>query len=330
MSGSKTIAPDTSNPTVSKRGWFSPERILEYSMLGVLVVLVIAATVIYPGFLDPGNLQIVITQYAPLGVVAVGMTLVIIAGGFDLSVGAVFAAAATIAAALSPQIGVTSAILLALGAGIVLGAINAFCVTVLKVNPFITTLGTSSLYSGGVLFFTNSTAFSDTNDDFQWLGTGATLGVPNTIIVLVLTFAAGVLALNFTSFGRSIYAIGGSKEAARLSGIHTNLVQGSTYVISGFLAALAGVLTASQQGAGQGSMGASVALDAIAIVVIGGTSLVGGEGKLWRTAVGLSVLAILDNIFYSLAVDSNAQLIVKGAIVILAVAADQLVKRRQR
>ncbi|MFE4950173.1 ABC transporter permease [Leifsonia sp. NPDC056665] len=330
MTDTKLRPAGAAQGTVAKPSWHSPERIMEYSMLGVLVVLIIAATIIYPGFLEPGNLSIVLSQYAPLGVVAVGMTLVIIAGGFDLSVGAIFATAATIAAALAPKIGVPAAFALALISGIALGAINAFGVTVLKVNPFITTLGTSSLYSGAVLFITNSTAFSDTGDAFQWLGTGTLFGIPNTILLLILTFAAGVVALNFTTFGRGIFAVGGSREAARLSGIRVNLVQGSTYVISGFLAALAGIMTASQQGAGQGSMGGTVALDAIAIVVIGGTSLVGGEGKLWRTAVGLLVLAILDNIFYSLAVDSNAQLIVKGAIVILAVAADQLVRRKQR
>jgi ribose transport system permease protein len=326
----KELEADIEPGTVTKPNWHSPERLLEYSMLGVLALLIVAATIIYPRFLEPGNLAIVLSQYAPLGIVAVGMTLVIIAGGFDLSVGAIFASAATIAAALAPQIGVPAAFALALIGGLILGFINAVGVTVLKVNPFITTLGTSSLYSGGVLFLTNSTAFSDTNSDFQVLGTGATLGIPNTILVLILTFLVGFVVLNFTGFGRGIFAVGGSREAARLSGIRVNLVQGSTYVISGFLAALAGVITASQQSAGQGSMGGSVALDAIAIVVIGGTSLVGGEGKLWRTVVGLLVLAILDNIFYSLAVDSNAQLIVKGAIVILAVAADQLVRRKQR
>mgnify|MGYP001586814525 CR=1 FL=1 len=308
----------------------SSERVLEFSMLGVLVLLTVTATVIYPRFLELGNLSIVLSQYAPLGVVAVGMTLVIIAGGFDLSVGAIFATGATTAAALAPQYGVPTAFVLALCGGTAFGLVNALVVTLLRVNPFITTLGTSSLYSGAVLLLSNSTAYSDTSPDFQLLGTGTVFGVPNTIVVLVAVFATGSILLNFTSFGRAIYAVGGSREAARLSGIAVNRVTGSTYVIAGFLAALAGVMTASQQGAGQGSMGATVALDAIAIVVIGGTSLVGGEGKLWRTTVGMLILAVLDNIFYSLAVDSNAQLIFKGAIIIIAVAADQLVRRTRR
>ncbi|MFD4957771.1 ABC transporter permease [Microbacterium sp. NPDC058389] len=320
----------TQSQATTKPPRLTSERVLEYSMLGVLLALTVAATAIYPRFLELGNLSIVLSQYAPLGVVAVGMTLVIIAGGFDLSVGAIFAAGATTAAALAPQYGVPVAFLLALVGGVVLGFVNALGVTLLRVNPFITTLGTSSLYAGAVLLLSNSTAFSVTNPEFQLLGTGSVLGIPNTIIVLIVVFAAGSVVLNFTSFGRGIYAVGGSREAARLSGIRVDFVTGSTYVIAGFLAALAGVMTASQQGAGQGSMGATVALDAIAIVVIGGTSLVGGEGKLWRTAVGMLILAVLDNIFYSLAVDSNAQLIFKGTIIIAAVAADQLVRRGRR
>lgn len=323
------IAPDTAPPALRRRGWWSPERIIEFAMLGVLVVLVIVATVLYPGFLSLGNLQIMATQFAPLGVIAVGMTLVIIAGGFDLSVGSIFAVSATTATALWDQLG-PFAMVLGILLATLLGALNGFIITMLKVNPFITTLGTMSLYSGGVLYITNSTPFSNTEDAFRWLGRGTLLGIPTMIVILVLVFLLGTLLLNSTRFGRSVFAIGGSREAARLTGIPVRRVQATTYVISGFLAGVAGVMTASQIGAGQGTMGTGMELNAIAVVVIGGTSLVGGEGRVWRTAVGLAVLATLDNIFYSLAVNSNAQLIVKGAIIILAVAADQLVRARRR
>jgi len=323
------IAPDTAPPALRRRGWWSPERIIEFAMLGVLVVLVIVATVLYPGFLSLGNLQIMATQFAPLGVIAVGMTLVIIAGGFDLSVGSIFAVSATTATALWDQLG-PFAMVLGILLATLLGALNGFIITMLKVNPFITTLGTMSLYSGAVLYITNSTPFSNTEDAFRWLGRGTILGIPTMIVILVLVFLLGTLLLNSTRFGRSVFAIGGSREAARLTGIPVRRVQATTYVISGFLAGVAGVMTASQIGAGQGTMGTGMELNAIAVVVIGGTSLVGGEGRVWRTAVGLAVLATLDNIFYSLAVNSNAQLIVKGAIIILAVAADQLVRARRR
>ncbi|MFA3843376.1 ABC transporter permease [Streptomyces aureus] len=296
-------------------------------MLGALVALIIAASIVYPGFLLPGNLQIMLTQYAPLGIVSVGMTLVILAGGFDLSVGAIFAGAAVVATSLSPQIGVIPATLIALVMGLALGVVNGTIVTVLGVNPFITTLGTSSLYSGAVLFISDSAAYTNTDESFMWLGNGSLVGIPLSLLCLGVVFIAGLVAMERMRFGRRIYAIGGSREAARLSGIPVNLVQGGTYVISGLLAAFAGVITASQQGSGQGAMGNSLALDAIAVVVIGGTSLRGGEGRMWKTAIGLLILAILDNIFFSLAVDSNFQLVVKGAIVIVAVAGDQLLRR---
>lgn len=330
MSKNSVLGVSATDPALTgSRFRWSPERAIEFAMLGVLVVLVIVATVLYPGFVSLGNLQIMATQFAPLGVIAVGMTLVIIAGGFDLSVGSIFAIAATTATALWTEFGVL-AMVFGLLIATVLGAINGLIITVLKVNPFITTLGTMSLYSGAVLYLTNSTPFSNTEEGFRWLGRGTILGVPVLIVILILAFVLGTILLNTTRFGRSIFAIGGSSEAARLTGIPVRRVQAMTYVISGFLAGLAGIMTASQIGAGQGTMGSGMELNAIAVVVIGGTSLVGGEGRVWRTAVGLAVLATLDNIFYSLAVNSNAQLIVKGAIIILAVAADQLVRARRR
>ena len=311
---------------------FGPSRILELAMVAVLVVLVIVATITYPGFLSYGNVSLLIAQDAPLGVVAVGMTLVIIAGGFDLSVGSIFAVSATIYTAFAPKDGsVAGAMALALGAGIVLGLINGIVVTRLRVNPFIATLGTTSLYSGGVLLLSDSKAFSSTNPEFAVLGSGSLFNVvPISVVVLIVAFVLGTILLDRTRFGRSVFAVGGGREAARLSGLNVAAVQGATYVISGALAGLAGVMTASQLSAGQGTMGDTVALDAIAVVVIGGTSLTGGEGRIWKTAVGLLILAVVDNIFFSLAVDSNVQLLVKGAIVIAAVAADQALRRLSR
>ncbi|MFD9663126.1 ABC transporter permease [Rhodococcus sp. NPDC059968] len=329
---SSTTTPVTpaSAPTTSWSSLVSSSRLLEFAMFGVLALLIVIATIIYPAFLTPGNIGIILTQIAPLGIVAVGMTLVIIAGGFDLSVGAVFACAATVYTAMADSWTPGGAMVAALGLATVLGLVNGLVVTKLRVNPFITTLGTSSLYSGGVLFLTNAGSFSNTDEYFQAIGRGSIAGIRIPVVLLILAFLAGTIILDRTKFGRGIFAVGGSREAARLSGISVDVVQGSTYVISGFLAGLAGVITAGQVGAGQGSMGATIALDAIAIVVIGGTSLRGGEGRIWRTAVGMAIIAVLNNIFISLAVDNNIQLVAKGLIVILAVAADQLVRRSKR
>ncbi|PJJ61703.1 ABC transporter permease [Compostimonas suwonensis] len=305
--------------------------VIDYAMIAVLIALLIVATVIYPGFLEPNNLLLILSQTAPLGLVAVGMTFVIIAGGFDLSVGAVYAVAGTVAAALAqdgapPVVGLLAGV----GLGLVLGSVNGVLVARLGINPFIATLGTSSVYLGGILLFSNSQPFAVSDDGFKFLGAGKLGPVPVSVIVLVLVFLIGAAVLHVTPFGRRIFAVGGNAEAARLSGISVRMVRGSTYTISGFLAALAGVMAASRIGVGQGDVGANVALDAIAVVVIGGTSLTGGEGKMWRTAVGLLILAVLNNIFFSLAVDSNWQLVTKGAIVVLAVAVDQVFRHRAR
>lgn len=305
--------------------------VFDYAMIAVLVALVIGATAIYSGFLAPSNLLLILSQTAPLGLVAVGMTFVIIAGGFDLSVGAVYAVAGTVAAALAlsgfpPIVGFAAGV----GLGVLLGAINGVLVARFNINPFIATLGTSSVYSGAILLASNSQPFAVSDDAFRFLGSARVAGIPISVIVLVVIFLAAAVVLHLTPLGRRLFAVGGNSEASRLSGIRVRTIRGSTYVMSGFLAALAGVMAASRIGVGQGDVGANVALDAIAVVVIGGTSLTGGEGKVWRTAVGLLILAVLNNIFFSLAVDSNWQLVTKGTIVVLAVAVDQVIRHRSR
>jgi ribose/xylose/arabinose/galactoside ABC-type transport system permease subunit len=305
--------------------------VINYSMIAVLVALLVVATAIYPGFLQAKNLLLILSQTAPLGLVAIGMTFVIIAGGFDLSVGSVYAVSGTVAATMSlagfpPAIGFLTGVIL----GILLGLVNGVLVAVLAINPFIATLGTSSVYSGAILLFSNSQPAAVTDPAFKFLGSGKLLGIPISVIILIIAFLVGAVLLHLTPFGRRLFAVGGNSEASKLSGIPVRSIRGGTYVISGFLAALAGAIAASRIGVGQGDVGATVALDAIVVVVIGGTSLAGGEGKMWRTGVGLLVLAVLNNIFFSLAVDSNWQLVTKGAIVVLAVGVDQISRLRAR
>jgi ribose/xylose/arabinose/galactoside ABC-type transport system permease subunit len=301
---------------------------VEYGMVLVLVILLAVATLIYSGFLQPSNLLLVLSQSAPLGIVAVGMTFVIIAGGFDLSVGAVYATAGTIFAKVSVGHSIALGFAAALGLGLLLGTVNGVLVTRFKINPFVATLGTTSVYSGGILLYSHSKPFTVTKPEFMTLGAGGVAGIPYSVIALVAAFAVGAVLLHKTTYGRRIFSVGGNAEASRLSGIPVRMIRASTYTLSGVLAALGGVMAASRLGVGQGDVGASIALDAIAVVVIGGTSLAGGEGRIWRSAIGLLILAILNNIFFSLAVDSNWQLITKGAIVVAAVATDQAFRDR--
>lgn len=298
-----------------------------YAIVGVLIVLTIATNVLYPGFFEIGNLRNILTQNAPVGIVAIGMTFVIVAGGFDLSVSAIFATCGVAFATFSGTMPLAVAFAAALGVGLVAGAVNGAIVTRLRVNPFVATLGTASVFSGLAYLWSHSAPVIPENPAFSMIDDAALLGIPVSIVIFAGAFAIGGVALSKTVFGRSVYAVGGNAEAARLAGMRVDLIRFATYMITGFCAALAGALVASRTGVGQADIGAAITLDAIAIVIIGGTSLLGGEGAMWRTLVGLLILATINNLFDSLALDTAAQSLVKGLIVIGAVALDSHTRR---
>jgi ribose transport system permease protein len=300
-----------------------------FGIFAVLAVVVIGAQVAYSGFLEWDNIKLVLAQNAPLGIVAIAMTLVIISGGFDLSVGAVFATAGTLAAIISQHHGVWLGISVGLLAGLAAGAFNAFVITRLRVNPFVATLGSASLFSGVILLISHSNPYPIRKSSFLWFGQGKIFDTGVPVFFLIALTVVGWVLLHRSSYGRRLLAVGGSAEASRLAGIRADLVQASAYVITGLLAAFAGIISAAQLGVGQGTAGGSLPLESIAVVVVGGTSLLGGEGSILRTIAGLLILASLDNIFFSLAVDNNWQLITQGAIVIAAVAFDQYFRRLQ-
>ena len=298
-----------------------------YGLIVVLVLLVGVSQYLYPRFLDPQNIKNILSQNAPVGIIAVGMTFVMITGGFDLSVGSVYAAGATIYASLAVagwSFPVAAAATIAMG--LVAGLVNGLIVTRLNVNPFVATLGTMTAYSGLALIYSNSSPFVVADPGFTQLGRGASLGLPVSIWILFAFFAVGQFVLAKTVYGRTLFAIGGNNEASRLAGLPTEWLRTSTYVVSGACASIAGMIIASRLAIGQADIGATMALDSIAIVVIGGTSLLGGEGAVWRTVIGMLIVAVLTNLLDSLAVDANYQLVIKGVIVIAAVALDARVR----
>lgn len=298
-----------------------------YGLIVVLVLLVGVSQYLYPRFLDPQNIKNILSQNAPVGIIAVGMTFVMITGGFDLSVGSVYAAGATIYASLAVagwSFPVAAAATIAMG--LVAGLVNGLIVTPLNVNPFVATLGTMTAYSGLALIYSNSSPFVVADPGFTQLGRGASLGLPVSIWILFAFFAVGQFVLAKTVYGRTLFAIGGNNEASRLAGLPTEWLRTSTYVVSGACASIAGMIIASRLAIGQADIGATMALDSIAIVVIGGTSLLGGEGAVWRTVIGMLIVAVLTNLLDSLAVDANYQLVIKGVIVIAAVALDARVR----
>lgn len=304
--------------------------LLRYSIVWALVILAIVSNILYPGFFEIANLRNILSQNAPVGLVAIGMTFVLIAGGFDLSVAAIFALAGVCFASFATSMPLGLAIVAALGVGVVAGAINGLIITRLHVNPFVATLGTGSAFSGLAYIYSDSNPIFPEKESFTFLGSGDVFGVPVSIVIFAVGFVIGGVVLAKSIYGRSVYAVGGNNEAARLAGIRVDLIRFSTYVLTGFCAALAGMIIASRTGVGSATVGTTITLDAIAMVIIGGTSLLGGEGAMWRTAVGLLILATLNNLFDSLALDSSVQSLVKGTIVVAAVALDSYTRRRHQ
>lgn len=321
--------PSPQKPTDTRKGVNPSALLVKYSMLVVLVLLVVVATFLYDGFLAPANIRDILVQNAAVGIIAVGMTFVIISGGFDLSVGATYALGSTVFAGVTISTGsVALAGAAALAAGVLCGLANGLLVAKLHINPFVATLGSASVISGLAYIYSNSAPFIVSQPGFQALSKSHTAGIPTPIFILILTMVVGGVVLAKTTLGRNVQAVGGNTEAGWLSGLRVPSITASVYVLTGALAAIAGMIDASRLAVGQADVGANIALDAIAIVVVGGTSLRGGEGAMWRSAVGLLILATLTNVFYSLNVSQHWQLIAKGLIVIAAVALDSAARRR--
>jgi ribose transport system permease protein len=299
---------------------------LKFGMIWALLVLIIIAQYTYPTFLAPGNLRNLISQNAALALIAAGMTLVIIGGGFDLSVGSIYGLGA-VAFALASQIAPEFiAVLAAIGVGALAGLVNALIITKMKVNPFVATLGTSSAFLGIGYVWSNNSPVHVADFGHDTLGLGRLFGVPISGWVVILALLAGGVLLKRSILGQSIFAVGGSSEAARLAGIRTNLVRASTYVILGALTGLAGAIDTSKLGVAQVDQGQNLTLLSITCVILGGNALMGGEGAMWRTVVGLAIIATLTNLLDSLAVNTQVQLIVQGVVLVTAVSFDYLVR----
>jgi ribose transport system permease protein len=258
---------------------------------------------------------------------AVAMTFVILAGGFDLSIANGFSLCAVTAAAVGRTEDPAVAFLAALGAGLAIGLVNGVLVAGARINPFITTVGTGFILGGIALVATGNIAYTVDNPGFGMIGSGRWHGFPYSGMILVLCLVAGGIVLAKTVYGQSIYAVGGNAEASRLSGIRVSTTIGSTYVLSGLSMGVAGIITASQLSSAQADINPDIVFDVITIVVVGGTSLAGGIGSMWRTAVGIGIIATISNVFSLANVNPSYQDIVKGCIIIGALALDAYARR---
>ncbi|MGB3909025.1 MAG: ABC transporter permease [Pseudolysinimonas sp.] len=290
--------------------------------IAVFIVVLIAVAIFVPAFYQPANLLNVARQSSIVGVVAIGMTFVILTGGIDLSVGSILAlSGVTMAMLINQGMAPGLAIVLALVVGVVAGLVNGLAVAVLRIQPFIVTLATMVAITGIALRVTNGgpQPFNNVGDLFNFLGSGNVFGLPGPFLVFLIVAVIGILVLRYLTFGRYLYAIGGSTEAARLSGVPTTKTLLTAYALSGLTAALAGVMTASRLGVGSPTAGGLANLDAITAVVIGGTSLLGGTGGAIGTVFGAVLLAVMSNLMNLIGISPFDQQIVKGAVIVLAV-----------
>ena len=306
-------------------------RRFEIRDLGIVLAflaLFIALSIATDTFLTQRNLLNILDQSAPLGIVACAVTICIVAGIFDLSTGAIFAVAAVVAAkmanATDPWIGLLAGVLAGLG----LGILNGIVVHYTRINSFIGTLATSIVYRGIAILITGGMIVTVTDEAFSKPGTEELLDAKYSVWVFLAFFAFTAFLLARTTFGRYVYAVGGNPEAARLSGVRVGLVRGACFALSGFAAGLAGVLAAARTSSAQADLGMGLELSAIAAAVVGGTSILGGEGAVWRGVMGVLTLAIIGNGFDLLSIDTTYQQLVQGVLILLAVAVDQLVRRR--
>lgn len=299
--------------------------IASFGMLPVLILVGIGFELISGKFLSVNNLSIVMQQASINVVLAAGMTFVILTGGIDLSVGAILAASAMFAVVTSlvPEFSMLS-IPAALMIGLMFGLINGALIAFLKLPPFIVTLGTLTAVRGVARLIGNDTTAFNADLPFDVIGNGTLFGISYLAIIALSVIFFSWIILRFTTLGNWIYAVGGNANAARLAGIKVSLVLLFVYAMSGLLAGLAGVMSAARLYAANGTqLGQANELDAIAAVILGGTSFVGGIGSIWGTLIGALIIAVLSNGLILSGVSDIWQYIIKGLVIICAVALDR-------
>ncbi|WP_046119806.1 ABC transporter permease [Ensifer aridi] len=325
----------------SSSTWFGAENrsalIQEYGIFLAFLLLALILSISNQYFLTPGNISNVLLQTSINGVLAIGMTFVILTRGIDLSVGSVVALAGIVSASFattSATAGIAGApypfyVALPIGilVGLACGVVVGFIVSRFAVPAFVATLGMLSAARGMTLIYGGGKPVPALTSDFRWIGTGNVLGIPMPVILLAVVFLLSWWVLNRTRFGRYIYAVGGNPHAAKTSGIDVTRIRFLVYVISGGLSGLAGMMLSARTGSALPQAGIAYELDAIAAVVIGGTSLSGGVGRVTGTLIGALIIGVMNNGLDLMGIQSYYQQVLKGALIVGAVMLDQ--KRNQ-
>jgi len=290
-----------------------------YAVLILIVVLMGILSMLSDSFLTYRNILNILNQNAPLAIMAAAMTLVIIGGGFDLSVGSIFAmgavSSAWVALHFDPYVG----LLLAPIMGLVLGTINGLAITMLSVHSFLATIATSLIFRGFAIVISDGRLIPVRMDEFTWLGRDKVAGVFVAVWVMIAFAVLLTFMLNRTTFGRRVLSVGGNEEAAILSGIRTDRVKIATFAIAGLAAGLASAIAVSRISMGQASAGTGMELQAIAAVILGGTSIYGGQGAVWRSVAGVFLLALINNGFNILNADPFYRDLTTGLVILAAI-----------
>lgn len=307
------------------------QRAADFALVGATIIECIVFAVISPGFFSVDNAVNIALSIAVTGILAVGMTAVILTGGIDLSVGSVVALTGVTAAIAAANWGApaTVAVTAAIAVGLLTGAVNGTLIAYLRVPPFVATLAMLTIARGLAFIITGGRSIGGLPASFGALGRGAVFGIPAPVIVMVIVMFAGDFVLRRTVFGRHVYAIGGNSEAAWLAGIDTRRVRWLVYLLNGVLVGLGGLTLASRMAAGVPNSGIQYELDVIAAVVIGGTSLIGGRGTIAGTLWGTVFIGVLTNGLNLANVDPYVQKIALGVVIVLAVIGDQIGRRAE-
>ncbi len=296
-----------------------------YGIAIAFVLVCVILAILSPVFLRWNNILNVIRQSSIIGIMAVGVTFVILTGGIDLSVGSVMAASGMIAAgAMQNGAGTATAILIGLAVGLACGLANGYLITVGKITPFVVTLGMMSIARGITLIYSQGYPISGFSPSFRYIGGGVLFGIPFPIILLLLSVVVAWFILTQTRLGRYTYAVGGNEETVTLSGISSSRIKLIVYGISGFASGVSALILTSRLNSAGPTAGIAYELDVIASVVIGGTSLNGGRGSVWGTLIGALLIAIINNGMNLLGISPYFQQLVKGLIIIGAVLIDRL------
>lgn len=316
----------TTNDAKTSKGFQLSQMTQKLGPLLGLFILIVIVSILNPSFLEPLNILNLLRQVSINALIAFGMTFVILTGGIDLSVGSTLALSSAfvanmLVAGYDPILSILAGCLL----GGVMGMINGLLVTQGKMAPFIATLATMTIFRGLTLVYTDGNPITGLGDSmtFQLFGRGYQFGIPVPAITMIIAFAVLWVVLHKTAFGRKTYAIGGNEKAAIVSGIKVSRVKIMIYSLAGMLSALAGAILTSRLNSAQPTAGTSYELDAIAAVVLGGTSLSGGRGRIVGTLIGALIIGTLNNGLNLLGVSSFYQMVVKGIVILIAVLIDR-------